>query len=112
MTRRLRAARSHAGLALTFLAQLFLSAWAVARAVLAPRPAYRPAILAVPLDLRSDAEIALLANMVSLTPGTTSLHVSDDRRTLYVHVLDAGDPDKVVADIKSHFESKLLGAAA
>jgi multisubunit Na+/H+ antiporter MnhE subunit len=53
------------------------------------------------------AAITTLANCVSLTPGTTSLHVSEDLSTLYVHVLDAPDPDAVVTSIKDTFETRI-----
>jgi multicomponent Na+:H+ antiporter subunit E len=112
MIRRLRKIRAYLGLLMTFLVQLGLSASSVARAVLSRQPRLCPAIIAFPLAVRKDGEIALLANLVSLTPGTTSLHVSEDRRSLFIHVLDAADADRVVADIKDQFESRLLRAAA
>ncbi|MCO6385986.1 MAG: Na+/H+ antiporter subunit E [Aliihoeflea sp.] len=90
-----------------FIKELVLSSIAVARQVLGDSAALRPAIVAVPLDLKSRAGITTLANCVSLTPGTTSLHVSEDLSTLYVHVLDAGDPGDVVASIKDTFETRI-----
>lgn len=87
-----------------FFIELWLSSVAVAKAALSPRPHTASAIIAVPLDLRTDIGIAMLANLVTLTPGTCSLHVSDDRRTLYVHALDAADPDQVIRSIKQTFE--------
>ncbi len=88
----------------TFLTELVKSASRVAIAVLSPRAALAPAVVAVPIDLRSDLGIATLANLVTLTPGTTSLHVSEKRDTLYVHVLDAPSADAVARDIKNTFE--------
>jgi multicomponent Na+:H+ antiporter subunit E len=85
-----------------FFYQLAMSAKDVAIAVLRPSLPMRCAIVAVPLDLESDAGITLLANMITLTPGTTSLHVSADRRTLYCHVLNASDES--VREIKNGFE--------
>lgn len=94
-------------LSAVFIKELVLSSVAVARQVLGDSAALRPAILAVPVDLRSRAGITTLANCVSLTPGTTSLHVSEDLSTLYVHVLDAPDPDAVVTSIKDTFETRI-----
>lgn len=94
-------------LAAVFLRELMLSSVAVARTVLSPRPDSRSAIIAVPLDVTTNAGITALANCVTLTPGTTALHVSDDRRILYVHVLDAVSEDAVVADIKEKFERRI-----
>jgi len=92
-----------------FLYELGLSSFAVARAALAPRSRMRTksAIVAVPLTLRTDFGIAVLANLVTLTPGTCSLHVSDDRRTLYVHALDAEPPEAVIASITQAFERRI-----
>ena len=69
-----------------------------------------PGIVAVPLDHDlSDLEITTLASLVSLTPGTLSLDVTADRRTLYVHAMDASDPDAVRAEVKGGFETRIKG---
>lgn len=94
-------------LGFVFINELVRSSIAVARQVLGNSSDLKPAILAVPLDLRSSAGVTTLANCVSLTPGTTSLHVSEDLNTLYVHVLDAPDPKAVVEGIKDTFETRL-----
>ncbi|ALV27706.1 Na+/H+ antiporter subunit E [Pannonibacter sp. Q-1] len=94
-------------LGLVFLRELVASSITVARQVLGNRTALRPAIVAVPVNLRSRAGVTALANCVSLTPGTTSLHVSEDLSTLYVHVLNAPDPDVVAANIKGTFEKRI-----
>lgn len=94
-------------LGLVFISELIRSSIAVARQVLGDSSQLKPAILAVPLDLRSRTGVTALANCVSLTPGTTSLHVSEDLSTLYVHVLDAPQPDAVVDGIKNTFETRI-----
>jgi multicomponent K+:H+ antiporter subunit E len=76
----------------------------VARAVLGPVERLRPGFVRVPLDLRSDIGIAVLANTVSLTPGTLSADLSEDRRALIVHYLDERDPDGLVVEIKERYE--------
>jgi len=93
-------------LVLLFIRELVLSVRQVVSAVLHPARVERSGIVAVPLDVRSEAGIALLANLVTLTPGTTSLHVSDDRSVLYVHVMDL--TDDVVSQIKSGFEKRVM----
>ncbi|WP_084824732.1 Na+/H+ antiporter subunit E [Lampropedia cohaerens] len=95
-------------LAVIFLRELALSSWAVARAAFARQPALAPAIIAMPLRLRTEMGIATLANLVSLTPGTTSLHVSQDHRTLYVHCLDGSDVQGVINGIRRSFEDVIL----
>lgn len=91
-----------------FLRELALSAWAVIKVTLAREVRVSPGVLAVPLRLRSPAGITLLADMVTLTPGTTSLHVSPDRTTLYVHALDAGDPEAVRQSIAERLEAPTM----
>lgn len=91
-----------------FLWQLWLSNLRVAYDVVTPRLYMQPGIVAVPLDARTDEEITLLANLITLTPGTLSLNVSDDRRTLYVHAMFVDSPERVRERIKNGFERRLL----
>ncbi len=81
----------------------------IARQVLSPRITARPGVIAVPLQASRDVEIAALANLITLTPGTLSLDVSEDRSTLYVHAMFLDDPEAVLRDIKTNFEGRLLG---
>lgn len=55
--------------------------------VITPRHISRPGIIGLPLDARTDLEIMLVANLISLTPGTLSLDLSGDRRVLYIHLI-------------------------
>lgn len=66
-----------------------------------------PAFVAVPLALRTDLGISLLANTISLTPGTVSVLISADRRTLIVHALDTADPAALATTIKQRYEAPL-----
>lgn len=94
-------------LAVLFVKELLLSAWQTALLILSPRRDWRPAIVAVPLDVKGDAGITLLADMVTLTPGTTSVHVSEDRSTLYVHVMNSPGAEETAEAIKTGFETKI-----
>ena len=91
-----------------FLYDLVAASLAVARIVLTPRGRHRPAIVAVPVDARTDWGVALFAYLVSATPGSTCLHVADDRRTLFVHFLDAPDVRARAADVKALYERRIL----
>lgn len=91
-----------------FLFQLVISNVRVAIDVLRPTRALCPGIIAVPLDVQTDAEIMLLVNLVMLTPGTLALDVSSNRRELYLHSMNADDPDGVRAQIKNGFERRVL----
>lgn len=68
----------------------------------------RPGILAIPLEEMSETEVTILANLITLTPGTLSLDVSADNRTLFVHFMHVEDPDEMRRDIKQGFERRLL----
>jgi multisubunit Na+/H+ antiporter MnhE subunit len=91
-----------------FLYDLVVASVVVARIVLAPRHRNQPAIVAVPVDARTEWGVALFAYLVSATPGSTCLHVSDDRRTIFVHFLDAPDVHARAADVKALFERRIL----
>jgi multicomponent K+:H+ antiporter subunit E len=67
----------------------------------------RPAFVEVPLALKTDLAISLLANTISLTPGTVSVLLSTDKRTLTVHTLDTDDAAAVVAKIRQRYEAPL-----
>ena len=64
----------------------------------------RPGIVAIPLDIERDIEITLLANMITLTPGTLSIDVSNDKRILYVHGMHVQDLEEFKREIKDGFE--------
>lgn len=95
---------------LLFLRELFRSAWRVAVLVLSPRLPIAPDVIAVPVSLTRDAELTLLANLITLTPGTLTVDVAEDRRALYVHALEGDDPDAVRRDIRGGFERAIREA--
>lgn len=96
-------------LAMLFLWELMVSAVRVALVVIRPNmsEAVKPAIIAVPLTVKSDAEITLLANMITLTPGTLTVDVAADKSVLYVHALSMTDREAMIADIAGGFEKKV-----
>jgi len=95
------------GLVVFFLKELVVSSVRVAIDVLRPTFTMRPAIIQVPLDIEGDIAITLLANLISLTPGTLSVDVSDDKAHLYVHAMYGDEPDVVVRGIKHDFERRI-----
>ncbi|MFP1681994.1 Na+/H+ antiporter subunit E [Alloalcanivorax sp. C16-1] len=80
---------------------------AVARLILGSPRKLRPAFVEMPLELEDDFAITLLASTISLTPGTVSADVSEDRRTLLIHALDMDDEAELVAQIKQRYERPL-----
>ena len=91
---------------LFYLWELLLANIRVALSVISPER-LRPGIVAVPLDVRTDAEISLLVNLVTLTPGTISLDVSADRSVLYIHTIDLDDPERFRREIKDKLERRV-----
>lgn len=91
-----------------FLFELLKANIQVAYDVITPTFYMRPGIVRLPLDAESDLEITLLANLISLTPGTLSLDVSDDKKVLYVHSMYINDKQEFIDDIKNGFEKRLL----
>lgn len=80
----------------------------VAYEVITPKFNMKPGIVAFPLDAKTDLEITLLANLITLTPGTLALDVSTDRSVLYVHAMYVVDKKDFIEDIKQGFEKRLL----
>jgi len=103
-------ARRMISLMVMFVYELVLSSVRVAIMVLNPKMNLKPGIFAYPLKVDRDFEITLLANLITLTPGTLSVDVSDDRRTLYIHTVDCTDPEGLRQDIADGFERKILEA--
>ncbi len=93
-----------------FIWQLIVSNLRVLWDVITPGHISKPGIIGVPLDAKSDFEIMLVANLISLTPGTLSLDVSADRKILYVHVMFLDDVEAMRLQIKEGIEQKVLEA--
>lgn len=108
MTRYMSRTWQAAGLAVLFLVELIKSSWAIALMVAQPRLNLAPGIVSYPLQVRSDVEITLLANLITLTPGTLSVDVSEDRSVLFIHAVDCSDPDQMRKDIANGFERKII----
>lgn len=88
--------------------EIVLSSIRVAQAVLSPQMPIKPGIVAYPLEAKSDLEITLLANLITLTPGTLSLDVSSDRKVLYVHGMFVDDPQAVIQSTHNSLEKAVL----
>jgi multicomponent K+:H+ antiporter subunit E len=80
----------------------------VALQVLGPERNIHPGFIWVPLDIGNIHGIAALTSIITLTPGTVSSALSDDRRYLLVHVLNLDDADEVIRQIKTRYEAPLM----
>lgn len=97
-------------LALLFVYELIISSLRVVWDVITPEHLSSPGIIAMPLDATRDDEILLVANLISLTPGSLSLDLSPDRKTLYVHAMFVDDPETLRQELKSGMERRVLEA--
>jgi multicomponent Na+:H+ antiporter subunit E len=93
-----------------FIKELVVASIKVAYDVVTPKFIMKPAVIAFPLDAESDLEITILASLISLTPGTLSLDVTDDRKILYVHAMYIrnGNLEELKQEIKNGFERRIL----
>ena len=115
LTRPLYAEQAYFGRVLTilrlltfFIKAMFVSNLRVLWDVVTPSHISRPGIIRLPLDARTDLEIMLVANLISLTPGTLSIDLSHDRRHLYVHVMFLDSVDEARRELKEGLERRVL----
>ncbi|MCB0037353.1 MAG: Na+/H+ antiporter subunit E [Anaerolineales bacterium] len=90
-----------------FLSELVKASFQVLFSILKPS-LLRPGVIAIPLDLTNDAQITLLGNLITLTPGTLTLDVSTDKKVIYVHSIRVDDPEAFRQEIKNGFERRIL----
>lgn len=95
-------------LVLLFFRELLLSNIAVLKVILKPRLTITPGIFALETKLTKDWEITILANLITLTPGTLVVNVSADNKTLYIHAMDLADKQEAIDNIKNTFEKAIM----
>ena len=92
-----------------FFWSIIVSNYQMGWTVLFPNGRLKPAIVAIPLDLNHRGGITLLANWITLTPGTLSLDISADQKILYVHTIHVGsDVDAFRQQINQYFERRVI----
>ena len=84
--------------------ELIVSSIYVVWDVLTPGHRAKPGVICVPLTVKGEAEVLLVTNLISLTPGTLSMDVTEDCNTLIVHAMFAHDADQIRADIENGME--------
>jgi multicomponent Na+:H+ antiporter subunit E len=87
--------------------EILMSNLRVALDVLTPQTMMRPGIIAVPLDPMSDRQLLMLSLLLTMTPGTLALDVSDDRRTLYLHAMFIDNADTLRRELKETYQRKI-----
>ncbi len=89
------------------LFDIVMANFTVARLILGNPDRLKPVFAHLPLDLTSDLAISILANSITLTPGTLSARLSGDHKFLLVHALNETDPKAMIANIKKRYERPL-----
>lgn len=84
--------------------EIIVGTWTVLRIVLHPNPRNRPGIIAVPLGERTQAGVAISALAMSLSPGSSLIAIDWERRQMFLHLLDARDPDTARAARQQFYE--------
>lgn len=92
---------------LVVLYDILVANIAVARLILGRQDTLKPAFVVMPLALQTDFAISLLANTISLTPGTVSAYLSADQRCLIVHSLHTTDSDELLATMRERYEAPI-----
>lgn len=95
-------------LTLIFFRELVIACMQVLVQVLSPHPDICPGIIKMDIYLRSPGQVTLLANMITLTPGTMTIGVENDNSALYIHTLNADKADEICAGIEKTFEKNIL----
>ncbi|OCA88144.1 cation:proton antiporter [Bacillus sp. FJAT-27225] len=95
-------------LTLIFFKELLLSNIAIIKIVLKPKLDMRPGIFALETELTKDWQILLLSSLITLTPGTLVISVSDDNKILFVHAMNIGEIEEEIQSIKNTFERAIL----
>ena len=91
-----------------FIKELILSNIAIVKVVLKPKLDMRPAIFAMDTELTKDWQITLLSSLITLTPGTLVIDVSEDNKTLFIHAMNIGEVEDEINSIKNSFEKAIL----
>jgi len=80
----------------------------LARDILSPKMRISPGIVKISIRADSDNRILALFNLITMTPGSISMDISDDRKSIYVHGMYVKDRDSFEAEIKEGIEKKIL----
>ncbi|WP_433744096.1 Na+/H+ antiporter subunit E [Falsibacillus pallidus] len=91
-----------------FIKELLLANWAVFKVILKPKLDMKPGIFAMTTTLETKWEVTVLANLITLTPGTFVIDVSTDNKILYIHAMDVPDVEEAIDGIRNSFEKAIL----
>lgn len=91
-----------------FLFELIKANFIVTFEILTPNFYMEPGVIAYPLSLKTDFQISILANFLTLTPGSLTIDISPDKKTMFIHFMYIKDPDKFIEHLKNGLEKRIL----
>jgi len=96
------------GLILLFIRELILSNIDIVKLVYKKELNFEPGIFSYPLQVEKDWQITLLANLITLTPGTLSVAISEDNSKIFIHAMHIDDIEESIQSIKETFEKSIM----
>lgn len=91
-----------------YIGALIMANLRIAYDVITPGLNIKPAFIAIPLRTKTDLEILVYVNLVTMTPGTLSLDVSPDRKFLFIHAMYVYDIEKVRHQLSDDLQERIL----
>ena len=94
-----------------FIIYLFIFIWEILKAnfdvayrVIHPAMPIKPGIVRVPLHVKSGIARTMLANSITMTPGTITVDIIDDEIFVHWIYVKSEDPEKYVNEVSGRFE--------
>jgi len=89
-----------------FLWELIKANLNVAYLVIHPKLPIKPGIVKIKTKLTKDSALTLLGNSITLTPGTMTVDINEDKKELYIHWIYVKEvqEDKATQEISQNFE--------
>lgn len=91
-----------------FTRELILSNISIVKLVYARKLDFEPGIFEMPIEVTRSWEITLLANLITLTPGTLTVAISEDQKRFFIHAMDIDDKEESIHEIKNTFEKAIM----
>ena len=94
-------------LLIIFVKELIVASFLVILQVLKPQLTVKPGIIAYKTDLETEGQIVVLTSIITLVPGSVSMQLSPDSKTIYIHVFDIDNEEAVVRHIREEYENRI-----
>ena len=95
-------------LAWLFIRELLSSSIAVMRQIITPKLNIKPGIFTYETRLEGDWEVTALALLLTLTPGSVVMELSEDSKVFYIHAMDMEETKEQVIRSIGKFEHAIM----